>query len=258
MASSASLAALWATHLSTRSISAILAGRQWAGARLLGRDGVLLLTILGVIALMMALIPVVAILPILLYIGMLIGAQAFQETPHNHAPAIILAVVPQIAAWGKVQLDSALGAAGTNAAALGYDQLAKSSVLYHDLSVLGSGATLAGVILGSITVLIIDCKLTHAAAFAAAGAILTFFGLIHGEAIGFGSSPEVAASYVAVAAILYVCARRASFAPLAAHHAPPFSEPARHPHTDTTEGLGTSASSRGRTRSAGKDLKESD
>ena len=30
---------------------------------------------------MLALIPVVAISPILLYIGMLIGAQAFQETP---------------------------------------------------------------------------------------------------------------------------------------------------------------------------------
>jgi AGZA family xanthine/uracil permease-like MFS transporter len=185
---------------------------------------VLVLTTFGVIALMMALIPVVAILPILLYIGLLIGAQAFQETPHNHAPAIILAMVPQIAAWGKVQIDNALGAAGTNAAALGYDQLAKSSVLYHGLSVLGSGAILAGVILGSITVLIIERKLAHAAAFALAGAILTFFGLIHGEKIGFDSSPEVAASYIAVAAILYVCARRASFAPLAAHHPTPLPE----------------------------------
>ena len=32
---------------------------------------------------MLALIPVVAISPILLYIGMLIGAQAFQETPQE-------------------------------------------------------------------------------------------------------------------------------------------------------------------------------
>ena len=43
---------------------------------------VIVLAWFGVIALMMALIPVVAILPILLYIGMLIGSQAFQETPH--------------------------------------------------------------------------------------------------------------------------------------------------------------------------------
>ena len=62
---------------------------------------VIVLAWFGVIALMMALIPVVAISPILLYIGMLIGAQAFQETPKRHAPAIVLALVPQIAAWGK-------------------------------------------------------------------------------------------------------------------------------------------------------------
>jgi AGZA family xanthine/uracil permease-like MFS transporter len=76
---------------------------------------VIVLAWFGVIALMMALIPVVAILPILLYIGMLIGSQAFQETPMRHAPAIVLALVPQIAAWGKTQIDGALNAAGTSA-----------------------------------------------------------------------------------------------------------------------------------------------
>ena len=77
---------------------------------------VLVLTWLGIVALVSSLIPVVAILPILLYIGMLIGSQAFQETPRSHAPAIILAMIPQIAAWGKTMIDGALGAAGTNAA----------------------------------------------------------------------------------------------------------------------------------------------
>src|SRR5436189_194844 len=45
---------------------------------------VIVLSWLGIISVMMALIPVVAISPILLYIGMLIGAQAFQETPKSH------------------------------------------------------------------------------------------------------------------------------------------------------------------------------
>src|SRR5947209_4661411 len=52
---------------------------------------VIVLSWLGIIAVMSALIPLVAISPILLYIGMLIGAQAFQETPKAHAPAIVLA-----------------------------------------------------------------------------------------------------------------------------------------------------------------------
>src|SRR6201994_66920 len=53
----------------------------------------LVLTWLGVVAVLMALVPSVALLPILLYIGMLIGAQSFQETPGRHAPAIVLALV---------------------------------------------------------------------------------------------------------------------------------------------------------------------
>src|SRR6516164_11664635 len=67
---------------------------------------VILLSWFGLIALMMALIPVVAISPILLYIGMLIGAQAFQENPKSHAPAIILSLTPHLAAWGKLQIDT--------------------------------------------------------------------------------------------------------------------------------------------------------
>src|SRR6202142_1519038 len=139
---------------------------------------VLVLTWLGIIAVISALIPVVAILPILLYIGMLIGSQAFQESPHRHAPAIILALLPQLAAWGKTQIDNALGAAGTSAAAVGDAKLAQVGVLYKGLETLGGGATLAGIILGAITVFIIDRELEKAAWFAFAGAVRTFFGFI--------------------------------------------------------------------------------
>jgi AGZA family xanthine/uracil permease-like MFS transporter len=168
---------------------------------------VILLSWFGVVALLMALVPVIAILPILLYIGMLIGSQAFQETPRSHAPAIILALVPQIAAWGKLQIDNALGAAGTNAAAVGMDKLAQVGVLYRGLDVLGGGATLAGIVLGAMMVFIIERQFGKAAAFALAGMVLTYFGLIHGEAVGFGQSPVVAVSYFAVAAILFGCSR---------------------------------------------------
>jgi AGZA family xanthine/uracil permease-like MFS transporter len=36
---------------------------------------------------------------------------------------------------------------------------------------------------------------------------LTFLGFMHGEAIGFGQTPTVAVSYLAVAAIFGVCAK---------------------------------------------------
>ena len=171
---------------------------------------VLLLCCFGVLSLISSLVPIVAILPILLYIGMLIGSQAFQETPARHAPAIILAFLPQIAAWGKTQIDGALGAAGTNAAQVGLDKLGQVGVLYHGLEVLGGGATLAGIVLGAIAVCIIDRQMAKGAAFALAGAVLTFFGFIHGEAIGIGRAPAVAFSYLAVSCLLFASARYAA------------------------------------------------
>jgi AGZA family xanthine/uracil permease-like MFS transporter len=174
---------------------------------------ILILTWFGIISIMTALIPVVAILPILLYIGMLIGSQAFQESPHRHAPAIILALLPQLAAWGKLQIDNALGAAGTNAGAVGFAKLEQVGVRYQGLEVLGGGATLAGIILGAITVYVIDREFEKAAAFSIAGMVFTFFGFIHGEAIGMGSSPTVAVGYLGVAAILFFLSRFAEFHP---------------------------------------------
>jgi AGZA family xanthine/uracil permease-like MFS transporter len=177
---------------------------------------VLVLTWFGIAALVSSLIPVVAILPILLYIGMLIGSQAFQETPSSHAPAIILAMIPQIAAWGKTMIDGALGAAGTNAATVGLDKLSNVGVLYHGLATLGGGATLAGIILGAVTVFIIERKLEQAAYFAVAGAVFTFFGFIHSEDLGFGQSPGVSLGYLCIGVMLYGFAKYAEIEPATA------------------------------------------
>ena len=186
---------------------------------------VILLSWFGIIAVMMSLIPVVAIAPILLYIGMLIGAQAFQETPKSHAPAVILSLVPHVAAWGKLQIDNALAAAGTSVAQIGVEKLSQTGVLYHGLQVLGGGAILSSLVLGSMAVFLIEREYVKASAFALAGAVLTFFGFMHGEAIGLAQTPLVALSYLLVAGVLYGC-RYAATAPAA-----PTTHPGEQTHT---------------------------
>ncbi len=175
---------------------------------------VILLCWFGTISLMLAFIPTVAILPILLYIGMLIGSQAFQETPRKHAPAIILAFTPHLANWGLTIINGALAAAGIFAVS---EELAggmkNQGVFYHGLQTLGGGSILGGLILGAIASLIIDRNFKKAAGFALAGSILTFFGFMHGERIGIGQTPVVAMSYLMVSATLFSCAK---FAPAAA------------------------------------------
>jgi AGZA family xanthine/uracil permease-like MFS transporter len=174
---------------------------------------VIVLSWFGVIALLLAIVPVVAISPILLYIGMLIGAQAFQTTPKGHAPAIILGLTPHVAAWAKTLMDGALAVAGTSAVALGFDKLANVGVLYPGLRTLGGGAILTGLILAAIGAFIIDKKFVNAAAFAFAGAVLTFFGFMHGEAIGIAVTPTVAAAYAIVAVFLFALSRYPALAP---------------------------------------------
>jgi len=168
---------------------------------------VIILSWFGVISLLLAIIPVVAIYPILLYIGMLIGAQAFQSTPKAHAPAIVLALTPHVAAWAGVLLDGALGAAGTNAAAVGMDKLGNNGVLYEGIKVMGGGSILTGLVLAAIGAFVIDKKFVNASAFALAGAVLTFFGFMHGEAIGIAVSPTVTVAYAIVAVFLFGLSR---------------------------------------------------
>ncbi len=179
---------------------------------------VIVLSWFGVISLMTALVPVVAISPILLYIGMLIGSQAFQESPHRHAPAIIVSLVPSIAAWGKLQIDNALGAVSgihhvTPAMIASMQQV---GILYKGLSLLGGGSILAGVVLGAITTFIADRDFVKASGFAAAGGVLTFFGLMHGEEVGAFENAPVVVTYLVVASFLFMASRFAVTVPAAA------------------------------------------
>jgi len=181
---------------------------------------VIVLSWFGIISVLLALVPVVAISPILLYIGMLIGAQAFQTTPAKHAPAVVLALTPHLAAWCKTLMDGALAAAGTNAAAIGMEKLGQVGVLYRGLEVLGGGSILTGLVLGAVAVFIIEREFRPASAFAFAGAVLTYFGFMHGEAVGIGANglgvtPSVAIAYTVVAAFLFALSRAPETVPSA-------------------------------------------
>ena len=185
---------------------------------------VILLSWFGIISLMLALVPVVAISPILLYIGMLIGAQAFQTTPVKHAPAVVLALTPHLAAWAKLQIDTSSARRYSRAAVggLAADKVARSRprrsrrCRSRACSIMGSKSWAAarsspGLVLGAIGVFVIERDFVKAAAFALAGAVLTYFGFMHGEAVGIGGglgvTPAVALAYAVVAAVLFALAK---------------------------------------------------
>ncbi len=182
---------------------------------------VIVLSWFGIISLMLAIVPVVSISPILLYIGMLICAQAFQTTPREHAPAIALALTPHLAAWAATLLGGALGAAGMNFGAQHapdfVGKMAQNGVLFHGLEVMGGGSILTGLVLGAIAVFVIDRKFINAAAFSLAGAVLTYFGFMHGDAIGVGGgwgvTPSVCFAYLVVSAFLFALSKQPAMVP---------------------------------------------
>jgi adenine/guanine/hypoxanthine permease len=205
---------------------------------------VVVLSWFGIISVLLALVPVVAISPILLYIGMLIGAQAFQTTPIKHAPAIVLALTPHLAAWAKLQIDTMLAAtlgAAQTVGALAPDKvsavksaaiasLPQQGVFYHGLEVLGGGSILAGLVLGAMGVFVIERDFVKASAFAFSGAVLTYFGFMHGEAVGIGGglgvTPAVALAYAVVAGGFFALGRLGTSTDSVSHPEMPLAAPA--------------------------------
>ena len=65
--------------------------------------------------------------------------------------------------------------------------MATQGVLYHGLEVMGGGSILTGLVLAAIGVFVIEREFIKASAFALAGAVLTYFGFMHGDAVGIGA-----------------------------------------------------------------------
>ena len=162
--------------------------------------------LLGLFGLINTLLPTPAIVPILLYIGLLIGAQAFRAVPRAHYVAVVIAIIPNIASWAQGQIDDALGAAGTSATKVGEAALEQNSVIYHGLLILGSGAVLAGMLLGAITAFVVDRNFVAAGVYMVIGAVLSFVGIVNAETVKWNANHQMALGYLLGAVVCFAFA----------------------------------------------------
>ena len=151
-----------------------------------------LVAILGLTSLISAIVPLEAGIAIVLWIGIVITAQAFQATPREHAPAVAFGLFPAIGAWGVLVLTQTLGAAGI---ALGDpslgatvlarpDAFAMAGLHLDGLVALSQGFMLTSMVWAAASALLIDRKFLAAAAWALVGAVLSFFGFMHAGHLG--------------------------------------------------------------------------
>ncbi|HEX4346987.1 MAG TPA: hypothetical protein VHZ73_05405 [Vicinamibacterales bacterium] len=129
-------------------------------------------------------IPVDAGLAIVLWIGIVISAQAFQVTPQRHAPAVVVGLLPGIAAWGALMAKSGLHAAGMGDQARPFSdaligEFAKSNTWIHGAFSLEQGFLFTSMLLAAAVVAVIERQWNKAAAWCAAASALSAVGLMH-------------------------------------------------------------------------------
>ena len=165
-------------------------------------------------------VPVEAGAAIVVWIAIIITAQAFQATPPRHAPAVAFGLFPALAAWGVVSILGAIRAVGIipgpaqMAAIDASGSLAMTGALH-----LWSGFLFTCTIWAAMGCHLVDGKFREAATWAGIAALLAAFGVIHGfeltetgplERIAWGAAGwAIPACYLVIAAIFAFQSRHA-------------------------------------------------
>ena len=131
-------------------------------------------------------LPVEVGMAIVIYIGIVIGAQAFQATPREHAPAVIVGILPALAAWGTLLTKTTLKTTGYGTPDRSFadsEQLTPKFEQFdywiHGAYALSEGFIFVCMILSALTVAIIDRRFRVGAVWCFVGAILAASGLMH-------------------------------------------------------------------------------
>jgi AGZA family xanthine/uracil permease-like MFS transporter len=165
--------------------------------------------LVGGVTLVLKLVPLEATLGILLWIGLIISAQAFQETPKKHALAVAIGFVPSLASWALLLVETALRKAGSTL----YEAVPKfgSDLYINGVIALSQGFILTSMVLAAILAFIIDRDFRRAGAWSLAAALLSATGLMHAfeltpagvqNKFGWLAAPQFVIGYGLTAAVL--------------------------------------------------------
>ncbi|MGC5325197.1 xanthine permease [Brevibacillus sp. SYSU BS000544] len=149
---------------------------------------IFLFSILSLMGLLLAVVPIAAIVPMLVFIAIVTGHQAVKESPKFEVPAIFVCFFPWVANWALVAVNNAISAAGKSVGT-GADQVSSlalhnSGLFYDGLVALGNGAPITSVIWGCIAVFTIRNTPIGGIIAAVIASALSFVGVIHTSTIG--------------------------------------------------------------------------
>jgi AGZA family xanthine/uracil permease-like MFS transporter len=155
-----------------------------AGYSVLNGAFVTFICVTGSLARLAWAIPIDAGMAIVLWIGIVISAQAFQATPIEHAPAVVIGILPGIGAWGALMAKNGLHAAGLGGPAGPFTEaligeFQKNDTWIHGAFSLEQGFLFTSMLLSAAIVGVIERRWATAGAWCAVAAILSATGLMH-------------------------------------------------------------------------------
>lgn len=150
----------------------------------------------GLMSVIVSAIPLEAGFPILLWIGVIITAQAFQTTPREHAPAVALGLMPAIASWGLTLLRQFVNAEGKFSTAEMNDIIAKTLPHLKGILVFSEGALFSAMFLSAVAVYLIEKDFLKAFFWAIPLIVFSYFGFIHSHEIGLCAAGEITLGYM--------------------------------------------------------------
>lgn len=185
-------------------------GARW-GYSLLNGIVITILCLIGGVTLVLKIVPMEAMIGILLWIGLIITAQAFQEVPRKHSIAVALGLMPALAAWALLLIETSLRKAGTDL----YVVAPKFGADLHIYGIiaLSQGFMISCMVLSAMMVFMVERQFLKAALWTTVAAILSFFGIIHAYVLtptgirndfGFGTGISYALAYLIAAFLLVV------------------------------------------------------
>lgn len=146
----------------------------------------------GVVAALAAIIPIAAVAPILVFVGISMVSTAFQSNEAKYFPAVAIAMLPYLANYVMTRFNNAAGEVVAN--------------ISGGIVPLGQGAMFTAIILGAITVFVIDKQFVKASMFSLVGAALSFVGFMHAPKLAWNAAPQYSMAYLLVAIFLGYCA----------------------------------------------------
>jgi AGZA family xanthine/uracil permease-like MFS transporter len=159
---------------------------------------IFLLSIFSLMGLLLAVVPIAAIVPMLVFIAIVTGYQVVKESPKFEAPAIFVCFFPWVANWALVAVNNALSATGMSvgeaAGQVSSTALHNAGLFYDGLVALGNGAPITSVLWGCIAVFTIRNTPIGGIIAAVLGAVLSLVGAIHLTTLGFAQ--EMAMPFV--------------------------------------------------------------